>query len=121
MTPHPRFRAVTAPREARCSVKDKMKIPEIKLTPTPKSIEGRDAVGYKWNNVAGTRHKLGGEPDWLGSEEIPPCPDCGKSMTFYGQLDSIGDDFDLADCGIIFVFVYFDCFTTKSIGLMCML
>ena len=36
-------------------------------------------------------------------------------MSFYGQLDSIGDSYDLADCGIILVFVCFDCFETRSI------
>jgi hypothetical protein len=36
-------------------------------------------------------------------------------MTFYGQLDSIGDRFNLADCGMIYVFVCFDCFETQSV------
>ena len=36
-------------------------------------------------------------------------------MTFYGQLDSINDEICLADCGMIYVFVCFDCFETKSI------
>ena len=36
-------------------------------------------------------------------------------MTFYAQLDSINDDFCLADCGMIFVFVCFECFETKSV------
>jgi len=36
-------------------------------------------------------------------------------MTFYGQLDSINDEFNLADCGLIYVFVCFGCFETKSI------
>ncbi|MBU0755877.1 MAG: hypothetical protein KJ645_12105 [Planctomycetes bacterium] len=92
-----------------------MKIPEIKLTPTPESEEAGKAVGYKWNDVAGTRHKLGGNPEWVQSDETPFCPDCKSSMTFYGQLDSIGDDFSLADCGMIYIFVCFDCFTTKSL------
>lgn len=35
-------------------------------------------------------------------------------MTFYAQLDSISDEFSLADCGLIFVFVCFDCFKTTS-------
>ena len=95
--------------------KDEMKIPEIKLTPTPESDEARQAIGYKWNDEAGTRHKLGGQPDWVQSEETPSCTDCGKIMMFYGQLDSIGDDFGLADCGMVYVFVCLDCFTTKSI------
>jgi hypothetical protein len=36
-------------------------------------------------------------------------------MKFYGQLDSIGDDVTLADVGMIYVFVCFDCFTTRSV------
>lgn len=92
-----------------------MKIPEIKLKPIPETEEAKRVLGYKWNNEAGTHHKLGGTPDWLQSEDIPLCPDCHKPMSFYGQLDSIGDEFDLADCGMIYVFVCFDCFTTQSI------
>lgn len=30
-------------------------------------------------------------------------------MTFYGQLDSINDDFMIADVGLIYVFFCFDC------------
>ena len=36
-------------------------------------------------------------------------------MTFYGQLDSINDDFCLADCGLIYVFVCLDCNTVHSL------
>lgn len=90
-----------------------MEIPEIKLIPAPETEEARNAVGYKYNKEAGTRHKLGGKPDFLQAEDWPSC--CGKEMTFYGQLDSIGDNYDLADCGMICVFVCFDCFNTKSI------
>jgi hypothetical protein len=32
-------------------------------------------------------------------------------MTFYGQLDSISDEFILADCGLVYIFVCFDCFS----------
>ena len=35
-------------------------------------------------------------------------------MTFYGQLDSIGDDFVLADAGVVEVFVCFDCFEAAA-------
>ncbi|MEA2311420.1 MAG: hypothetical protein QOE28_1388 [Solirubrobacteraceae bacterium] len=35
-------------------------------------------------------------------------------MTFYGQLDSIGDDFALADAGVVEVFVCFDCFEAAA-------
>jgi len=92
-----------------------MKIPEIKLIPASESDEGREAIGYKWNAEAGKRHKLGGNPDWVQSNETPYCSDCHGAMTFYGQLDSIGDNYDLADCGMIYIFVCFDCFTTRSI------
>jgi len=36
-------------------------------------------------------------------------------MTFYGQLDSVGDSISLADVGMVYVFVCFDCFTSKSV------
>lgn len=92
-----------------------MEIPEIPLEPRPATDEAKKAVGYEWNDEAGTRHKLGGTPDWQQAPEWPTCEGCGEAMTFYGQLDSIGDDYDLADCGMICVFVCFDCFTTTSI------
>jgi hypothetical protein len=30
-------------------------------------------------------------------------------MTFYGQLDSLNDDFCIADAGFVYVFVCFEC------------
>ena len=89
------------------------KIPEIKLKLSPQSEEAKAAIGYKYNPDAGDRSKLGGDPDWIQQPEWPIC--CGEMMTFYGQLDSIGDNFDLADCGMIYVFVCYDCFNTVSI------
>ncbi|PCE65987.1 hypothetical protein [Sediminicola luteus] len=91
-----------------------MTIPEIKLIPKPESEEGRQALGYKWNNIAGTRHKLGGKPDGLPVQEYPLCDSCKSTMTFYAQIDSIGDDYDLADCMLIHSFVCFDCYEVKS-------
>ena len=91
-----------------------VKIPEIPLIPKPATPEAKDAIGYKYNDEAGTRHKLGGTPDFIQNDEWPQCS-CGSKMTFYGQLDSIGSDYDLCDCGIIYVFVCFDCYETKSI------
>ena len=91
-----------------------MEIPKIPLIPNPKTDEAKNAIGFKWNDEAGTRHQLGGKPEFIQEEEWPICS-CGNKMTFYGQLDSIGDEFDLADCGIIYVFVCFNCFQTKSV------
>ena len=90
-----------------------MKIPKIKLIPKPESKAAEDAVGYEWNDVAGTRHFLGGEPEGLSEVEYPKCDDCTKPMTFYAQIDSIGDKYDLADCMVIHNYVCFDCFTVK--------
>lgn len=91
-----------------------MEIPKIKLVAEPETKEARDVVGYKWNDVAGTRHFLGGKPDGLKEEEFPTCDDCKKTMTFYAKVDSIGDKFDLGDCMVIHNFVCLDCFTVKA-------
>jgi hypothetical protein len=92
------------------------KIPPIKLVPEPLTEEARQALGYKWADPEiGTRHRLGGEPEFMQEEDIPTCPRCGQVMTFYGQLDSIGDDYDIADCGMIYVFLCFDDFEAKAI------
>ena len=87
-----------------------MKIPEIKLIPQPETDEAKKTLGYEWNKEAGTRHKLGGEPDGLSEEMYPKCVSCNLKMTFYAQIDSIGDKYDLADCKVIHQFVCFDCF-----------
>ena len=91
------------------------KIPEIPLTPAPRSASAKAAVGFKWNHEAGTRHKLGGTPDWQQSPQWPDCPHCAERMSFYGQLDSIGDKYCLADVGLIYVFVCFNCLLTASV------
>jgi len=87
-----------------------MKIPKIKLVPQPSTENGKNAIGYEWNKKAGTRHKLGGEPDGLKQEEFPICTACKSQMNFYAQIDSIGENYDLADCMVIHQFVCFHCF-----------
>jgi hypothetical protein len=97
-----------------------VKIPPFHLVPEPLNEAAAAVTGFKWagkdalGRKIGSRHKLGGEPDFLHRAEAPNCSDCKNAMTFYGQLDSIGDDICLADCGMIYVFVCFDCFTTNS-------
>ena len=54
-------------------------------------------------------------PDWVQSPDVPECPSCHELMTFYGQLDSIGDAMTIADVGMVYVFVCFDCNETKSV------
>lgn len=90
-------------------------IPPFRLVAEPLNEEAAKLPRFKWaKGDIGTRHRLGGEPDLLQRSQFPHCS-CGKQMKFYGQLDSINDEFVLADCGIIYVFVCFDCFETKSI------
>lgn len=47
--------------------------------------------------------------------QVPKCQDCGVEMTFYSQIDSIGDSYDLADCMVIHTCVCFDYFTVKNL------
>ena len=92
-----------------------MKIPEIPLVLSPQTEEARSVIGFQYaGDDIGRKNKLGGNPDWIQGEEFPKCT-CGKKMSFYGQLDSIGDSICLADCGMIYVFVCAECLETKSI------
>lgn len=88
-------------------------IPEFIL----KVVENKnESKRFKYaSDEIGNRNKIGGKPKWIQNEEIVKCDDCGKEMTFYGQLDSINDEYCIADCGIIYVFICFDCNKSKSI------
>ena len=91
------------------------KIPPFVLRAEPLDEEAKKAQGFEWADAeVGTRHRLGGAPDFLQDAESPTCPDCGRQMTFYAQLDSIGDAFCIADCGMVYVFICFDCNETAS-------
>lgn len=97
-------------------VDDMIKIPLFKLVPQPLTEEAKKLSGFKWaGDGIGTRHKLGGEPDFIQGETIPACEDCGEKMSFYGQLDSISDNYCIADCGMVYVFICFECNTVKSL------
>jgi hypothetical protein len=90
-------------------------IPEIKLRLAPQTTEAREVTGFRMAGAPiGTRSKLGGAPDWIQRPAVPTCS-CGNLMSFYGQLDSIGDKIILADCGMVYVFVCFGCFDTQSV------
>ena len=93
-----------------------LNIPPFRLRPEPLSPEAEALPGFQWAPPeVGTRHQLGGEPTWLQSDETPVCSDCGEKMTFYGQLDSINTEFNLADAGLVYVFVCFDDFQAKAV------
>lgn len=90
-------------------------LPRFKFTldlddevPIPSHV--RDPTSITLN----TRHRFGGSPDFIHDQEIPHCR-FGRPMTFYAQLDSISEAFMLAERGMIYVFVCFDCFETKAL------
>ncbi len=69
----------------------------------------------------GTRHRLGGEPGFIQTEEHPIYPQCHQPMTFDAQLDAVGQnsEYDLADAGLIYVFLCFDCFEATAFVQSC--
>ena len=88
-------------------------IPPFKLVMKPLNEEAAALSPFKWaGGEIGNRHRIGGQPDLIQPADVPKCS-CHKEMTFYAQLDSINDEYVLADCGMIYVFVCFDCFETK--------
>ncbi len=94
-----------------------------------KVAEGKKVFPGKDN--LGIRSKLGGEPTWCQSPEVPKCKSCKEKMTFVAQIDSMEHDEDhnphaidalsdgqqymFGDVGMIYVFVCFDCMETKSV------
>src|SRR4051794_6375723 len=91
------------------------KLPEFRLVAEPVTAEAKEAASFEWAPPdVGTRHKLGGEPYLVQESQYPRCPDCGEQMSFYGQLDSIGDEISLADVGVLVAFVCFDCFSAAA-------
>jgi len=93
-----------------------MKIPKILLIPKIEDENNSFKLGFKYASPEiGKRFFLGGDPSWIQEEVDITCDECQKPMTFYGQLDSINDDIIIGDCGLIYVFICFECLTSKSI------
>ena len=77
----------------------------------------------------GQRTKLGGNPDWIQSEDAPLCPDCDELMSFVAQVDSVEHQWKsnphsvdalshdqkwmFGDVGMIYVFFCFECCNTR--------
>jgi hypothetical protein len=107
-------------------------LPEFRVTLTRlKKGETAYPIDGPHYEYHGQRTKLGGEPDWVQSDEVPLCSDCGAPMSFVAQIDSVehqwksnphsvdalSDDqrWMFADVGMIYVFFCFECSTTSSI------
>lgn len=94
---------------------EKKSIPPFRLLAKPLNEEARIMPKFKWApDIIGTRHKLGGCPDFIQKEMKPFCSSCGNEMTFYAQLDSLNDDYVIADCGMIYVYICFECVEVMS-------
>ncbi|MBM3469093.1 MAG: DUF1963 domain-containing protein [Alphaproteobacteria bacterium] len=97
-------------------MKVRNKIPPFRLILKPLNDEAANLPKFKWaSEKVGSRHQLGGTPTFIQQEEWPDCPSCSNKMSFYGQLDSLNDEFVIADCGMLYVFLCFDCNETISI------
>jgi hypothetical protein len=91
-----------------------MQIPYFKIKLEPMTAEARDMKPFQWApDEIGSRHKLGGNPDFIQKANIPLCA-CGLEMTFYAQLDSLNDEYCIADVGMIYVFFCFECIEVQS-------
>jgi hypothetical protein len=90
-------------------------IPPFKLVPVPTksrvALPSLAPAAPRFNKG----HQLGGTPEFIEpGQEIPKCQ-YGQPTTFYAQLDSMSEEFMLADRGMIYVFVCFDCFETVAV------
>jgi hypothetical protein len=96
-----------------------MILPEFKLTANPTDQAARELQFNSWSDPEiGTRHKLGGKPDFIQSATWPKCKSCHDDMSFYCQVDSLNDsngEYDIGDCGMIYTFFCFDCNQAESI------
>ena len=63
----------------------------------------------------GKRSKIGGRPNWIQGNNTPNCADCKNAMTFYGQLDSINEQYAIADAGMLYLFYCFKCNKAKIV------
>jgi len=86
-------------------------IPPFKLLPEPLTDAARALPKFIWAaDDVGTRHRLGGHPEpQIDMSHWSSCPECNERMTFYGQLDSLNDEFCIADVARICVFICFPC------------
>ena len=94
---------------------DMKTVPPFKLVPEPLNEQAASLGSFKWAaKEVGQRHRLGGQPEGIKAEDWPKCVNCDERMTFYGQLDSIDDEICIADCGLILVFLCFECYQVHA-------
>lgn len=90
-----------------------MKYPEIKIL-LDITADNAKHIGFPGGGELGKRSKFGGDPVWIQDEAWQVC-NCSRKMSFYAQLDSIGIDMNIVDCGLIYIFICEKCISVKSI------
>ena len=60
------------------------------------------------------KNRLGGDPRWIQSPEIPECPKCGKIMHFALQMDGCGS-LSFGDAGMLYAFACPACKVTATV------
>jgi uncharacterized protein YwqG len=91
----------------------------VRLEPVP---AGEAAVPEQYPENLGQRTKLGGEPIWIQTEQVPECPHCQQPMAFVAQIDSIDHDgyggrgpYMFGDVGMIYVFYCNECTEAQAV------
>ena len=105
-------------------------LPEFRLTLT-RMEKGETACPGAPYEHEGQRSKFGGLPDRIqDGDDWPECPECGDSMYFVAQIDSIEHDSStnpnakragsvdqhwmFSDVGMIYVYYCFDCIVSHA-------
>ena len=71
--------------QIRCAVDEPIAPCEVSLAVTPKRWQKQD---WGMANSRENLFRIGGEPCWIQSADVPTCPVSGKKMRFLMQLDS---------------------------------
>lgn len=91
-------------------------LPCFRIKLLPQDTRARNLPGFLYaDKKIGQRSKIGGSPDFIQEANWPICDECKQKMSFYAQLDSLNDEYCIGDCGMIYVFICFDCLETKAI------
>jgi hypothetical protein len=93
-------------------------LPPFRAIPDPSDALAMSIAPYNpkiHSCTLGKRHRFGGSPEWIQQQEHPKCDRCSCDLTFFAQLDAIGEGYRLGDAGLIYVFFCFRCKHAQSI------
>lgn len=92
------------------------RIPAFRLIAEPLEAAAAEMPPFQWaGEEIGKRHRLGGDPGFIQDYHWPTCPECKGRMTFLAQIDSLNDEFNIADCGLVYVFYCFECIEATTV------